>query len=47
MAFLHGTTLRLCPVFFEGELVLRGEGPEDVLHRIEAMLAGGCHPRGY
>jgi hypothetical protein len=38
MAFLHRQSLRLCPVFFEGKLVLRAEGPVDVLRRIDAML---------
>jgi hypothetical protein len=47
LAFLHRESLRLCPVFFEGRLVLRGEGPEDVLHRIDAMLARGSPPHGY
>jgi hypothetical protein len=39
MAFLHRQSLRLCPVFFHDKLVLRGEGPEDIVQRIDAMMA--------
>lgn len=45
IAALHRDALRLCPLFFEGKLLLRGEGPKHVLHRMDTMLArgpGGC-----
>jgi hypothetical protein len=47
IAALHRDALRLCPLFFEGKLLLRGEGPKHVLHRMDTMLArgpGGCQP---
>jgi hypothetical protein len=40
MAFLHRESVRLCPVFFDNKLILRGEGPEYVLQQINQMLAG-------
>lgn len=39
VAFLHSDTLHLCPLFFNGELLLKGEVPEDFLGRVEALLS--------
>lgn len=38
IAFLHSGDLNLCPLFFNGELFLKGDVPEDFLGRIEALL---------
>lgn len=40
LAFLHRTSLRLCPVFFNGKMILPGEGPGDVASKVATMLAG-------
>jgi hypothetical protein len=40
LAFLHRTSLRLCPVFFNGKMILPGEGPGDVVSKVATMLAG-------
>ncbi len=34
------TALRLCPLFFNDELLLRGEGPEEVALPIQKLLDG-------
>jgi len=39
MGFLLTGTQHLCRVFFNGELLLRGEGPEDIVERVKGMLA--------
>jgi hypothetical protein len=39
MSELHGESVRLCPLFFDGRLILPGEGSEDIRDRIEALLA--------
>ena len=40
LAFLHHASLRLCPVFFDGKMILPREGPGDVASKVEAVLAG-------
>jgi hypothetical protein len=40
LAFLHRASLRLCPVFFNGKMILPREGPGDVVSKVDAMLAG-------
>ena len=39
MGFLLAGTQYLCRVFFNGEMILRGEGPEDIVERVRGMLA--------
>ncbi|MGH9556432.1 MAG: hypothetical protein ACRD2Y_11485 [Terriglobales bacterium] len=39
VGFLLTGAQYLCSVFFNGKLVLRGEGPEDIVERVKAMLA--------
>ncbi len=39
MGFLLTGTQYLCRVFFNGELVLQREGPEDIVERVKGMLA--------
>jgi CheY-like chemotaxis protein len=38
IALLHRDTLHLCPLFFNGNLLLKGEVPKDFLGRVEALL---------
>jgi len=40
LAFLRRTSLRLCPVFFDGKIILAGEGPGNVADKVDALLAG-------
>lgn len=40
LTLLHRTSLRLCPVFFNGKMILPGEGPDDVVSKVATMLAG-------
>jgi len=40
LAFFHRTSLNLCPVFFNGKMILPREGPGDLARKIESMLAG-------
>lgn len=40
LAFFHRTSLRLCPVFFNGKMILPREGPGDVASKVDTMLAG-------
>ncbi len=40
LAFLHRASLRLCPVFFDGEMMLPGEGPDDAADKVDTLLAG-------
>jgi hypothetical protein len=46
LAFLHPASLRLCPVFFDGEMILPGEGPDDAAAKVATLLAGShsCDP---
>ena len=39
MGFLLAGTQYLCQVFFNGKLLLQGEGPEDIVARVRGMLA--------
>jgi CheY-like chemotaxis protein len=41
IAFLPEESMCLCPVFCNGEMVRRGEGMEDFLDRVRALLAEG------
>jgi len=38
IGFLLAHTQYLCPVFLEGGVILPGEGPEDFLGRVQAIL---------
>lgn len=40
LAFLRRTSLRLCPVFFNGKMILPGEGSDVVAGKVTIMLAG-------
>lgn len=40
LAFFHRTSLNLCPVFFNGKMILPREGPGDLASKVAAMLAG-------
>lgn len=40
LAFFHRTSLNLCPVFFNGKMILPREGPGDLARKIDSMLAG-------
>jgi hypothetical protein len=40
LAFFHHVSLRLCPVFFNGRMILPGEGPGVAAPKVDAMLAG-------
>lgn len=39
IGFLLAGTQYLCRVFLNGKLLLRGEGPEDIVERVRGMLA--------
>jgi len=39
IGFLLAQTQYLCPVFLEGGVLLPGEGPEDFLVRVQAILS--------
>lgn len=39
VGFLLSGAQYLCRVFFNGELILRGEGPEDIVERVRALLS--------
>lgn len=39
VGFLLAESQYLCPVFLDGVVILRGEGPEDFLARVQAMLS--------
>jgi DNA-binding response OmpR family regulator len=38
VGFLLSDSQHLCRVFFDGELVLQGEGPDDIVVRVRALL---------
>ena len=38
IGFLLAQTQYLCPVFLDGGVILKGEGPEDFLGRVQAIL---------
>lgn len=40
VGFLLTESQYLCPVFLDGDMILEGEGPEDFLGRVQAMLSG-------
>ena len=40
LAFFHRASLRLCPVFFDGKMILPREGPGDLASKVAPMLAG-------
>ena len=40
LAFFRRTSLNLCPVFFDGKMILPREGTGDVASKIATMLAG-------
>jgi hypothetical protein len=42
IAFLHGESLYLSPVLFNGEIVRHGEGPEDFVGKIKSLLASAA-----
>ncbi len=47
VGFLLAESQYLCPVLLEGGVILKGEGPEDFLGRVQAMLSGvGAVPAG-
>lgn len=39
VAFLNGESLHLAPLFYNGELIRKAEGPGDFLDRVGALLA--------
>ena len=39
IAHLHRASLRLCPLFLNGKLILRGEGPEQSARQVDTLLA--------
>jgi hypothetical protein len=39
LAFFHRTSLDLCPVFFNGKMILPREGPDDAAGKVATMLA--------
>jgi DNA-binding NtrC family response regulator len=39
VAFLDSETLHLAPLFFNGELIRKAEGPADLIGRVGALLA--------
>jgi len=41
VGYLLAQSQYLCPVFVEGGVHLRGEGPEDFLSRVQQILSGG------
>lgn len=46
VGFLLAESQYLCPVFLDGGVILKGEGPEDFLGRVQAMLSGVAVPAG-
>ena len=40
LASLHRASLNLCPVFFNGKMILSREGPGDLASKVDTMLAG-------
>ena len=40
VGFLLAGSQYLCPVWLDGGVILKGEGPEDFLGRVQAMLSG-------
>ncbi len=40
VGYLLAHSQYLCPVFLDGGVILPGEGPEDFLGRVQAMLSG-------
>lgn len=38
MAFVNGDSLHLSPLFYNGELVRKAEGPEDLIGQVGALL---------
>ena len=40
VGYLLAQSQYLCPVFLDGGLILGGEGPEDFLGRVQAILSG-------
>ena len=40
LAFFRRTSLNLCPVFFNGKMILPREEPGDVANKVDTMLAG-------
>lgn len=39
VAFLNGESLHLAPLFYNGDLIRKAEGPGDFLDRVGALLA--------
>ena len=39
MAFVNGESLHLSPLFYNGELIRKAEGPEDLIGQVGALLA--------
>jgi DNA-binding NtrC family response regulator len=39
VAFVNGESLHLSPLFYNGELVRKAEGPEDLIEQVGALLA--------
>ena len=39
LAFLDRASLRLCPVFFDGKVILPRVGPGDAAGKVDSMLA--------
>lgn len=38
IGFVNGESLRLSPLFYNGELVRKAEGPEDLIGQVGALL---------
>jgi CheY-like chemotaxis protein len=39
VAFVNGESLHLSPLFYNGELIRKAEGPEDLIEQVAALLA--------
>lgn len=39
VALINGESLRLSPLFYNGKLVRKAEGPDDFLEQVRALLA--------
>jgi hypothetical protein len=40
LALFHGASLRLCPVFFNGKMILPRQQPDNLASKVTAVLAG-------
>ena len=39
VAFVNGESLHLSPLFYNGDLIRKAEGPEDLIEQVAALLA--------